>query len=128
MEDIDDEEIKKKLFKLEEKFKDIQKRNICYNLKNAGKIKIKNVKNLYQIYNLLYQTKKVIIRDRNFDYRKSINDFYEYLSYNINIIKNEIYKFIILIQDDEFADIEILKNEIKYYSEHKNIDETLYNE
>ena len=108
--------------------KNIQKRNICYNLKNVDENIVKNVKSLYQIYNLLYQTQKVIIRNVDDDYKKSINDFYSYLRFNINFIKEEIYKFIMLIQDDEFDNDKVLENRIKYYSEHKNIDETLYNE
>ena len=127
MEDINMEDSRKISFNLEEYLNNVQKRNICYNLKNAGKNKTKNVKNLYQIYNLLHHSLKVVIRDRKFDYRKSINDFYEYLGFNINLIKEEIYKYIMLIEDDEFANIEIVKNKIKYYSEHKNIYEKLYN-
>ena len=82
---------------------------------------------MYQIYNILYHSLKVIIRNQNFDYRKSINDFYSYLGFNINLIKEEIYKFIMLIQDDKFDNDKVVENRIKYYSEHKNIDETLYN-
>ena len=108
---------------MEDYVNDIQKRNICYKLKQVDK---SMVKNLYQIYNILFQTKKVITRNQDFDKKTSINDFYEYLSYNVNLLREEIYKYIMLIQDDDFDNNEIVKNRINYYSEHKNIDETLY--
>ena len=117
------EEIKKNLINMEDYVNDIQKRNICYKLKQVDK---SMVKNLYQIYNILFQTKKVITRNQDFDKKTSINDFYEYLSYNVNLLREEIYKYIMLIQDDDFDNNEIVKNRINYYSEHKNIDETLY--
>ena len=104
---------------------DIQKREISYKLKQTNE---SIVKNLYQIYNILFQTKKVITRNQDFNKKTSINDFYEYLAYNVNLIREEIYKYIRLIQDDDFDNNEIVKNRIKYYSEHKSIDETLYND
>ena len=119
------EEIKKNLINMEDYVNDLQKRNICYKLKQADK---SVVKNLYQIYNILFQTKKVITRNQDFNKKTSINDFYEYLSYNVNILREEIYKYIMLIQDDEFDNNKIVKNRISYYSEHKSIDETLYND
>ena len=119
------EEIKKNLINMEDYVNDLQKRNICYKLKQADKSVIKN---LYQIYNILFQTKKVITRNQDFNKKTSINDFYEYLSYNVNILREEIYKYIMLIQDDNFDNNEIVKNRINYYSEHKNIYETLYND
>ena len=46
MEDINMEDIRKNLFNLEEYFNDVQKRNICYKLKNADENKTKNVKKI----------------------------------------------------------------------------------
>ena len=110
---------------MEDYVNDLQKRNICYKLKQADE---SVVKNLYQIYNILFQTKKVITRNQDFNKKTSINDFYEYLSYNVNLLREEIYKYIMLIQDDEFDNNKIVKNRIKYYSEHKSINETLCNQ
>ena len=115
------EEIKKSFINMEYTVNDIQKRNISYKLKQP-------VKNLYQIYNILFQTKKVITRNQDFNKKTSINDCYEYLSYNVNLLREEIYNYIRLIQDDDFDNNEIVKNRINYYSEHKSIDETLYND
>lgn len=49
------EEIKKDFINLEEFVKDTQKRNICFKLREKDK---NEVKKLYQIYNILFQTKK----------------------------------------------------------------------
>ena len=119
------EEIKKDFINLEEFVKDTQKRNICFKLREKDK---NEVKKLYQIYNILFQTKKVITRNQDFDEKSSINDFYEYLSYNVNFLKEEIYNYISLIKDDDFDNNEIVKNRISYYSEHKSIDERLCNQ
>ena len=97
MEDISIEEIKKNLFNLEEHFNDAQKRNICYKLKHVDESIVKEVKNLYQVYNILFQTKKIIIRNQDFNFKKSINDLYKNLNYNINLLREEIYKYIMLI-------------------------------
>ena len=43
---------------------DIQKREISYKLKQTNE---SIVKNLYQIYNILFQTKKVITRNQDFN-------------------------------------------------------------
>ena len=94
MEDISMEEIKKNLFNLEEYFNDVQKRNICYILKNANESIVKEVKNLYQIYNILFQTKKVITHNQEFNYEKPVNELYEYLGYKINLLREKIYKYI----------------------------------
>ena len=83
------EEIKKNLINMEDYVNDLQKRNICYKLKQTDK---SVVKNLYQIYNILFQTKKVITRNQDFNKKTSINDFYEYLSYNVNILKKDTIK------------------------------------
>ena len=115
-------------YKTEDYVNNVQKRRIGYILKNANDDIVKEVKKLYQIYNILFQTKKIITRNQDFNDEKSINDFYEYLSYNVNILREEIYKYIMLIQDDDFDNNEIVKNRINYYSEHKSIDETLYND
>ena len=114
-------------YKTEDYVNNVQKRRIGYILKNANDDIVKEVKKLYQIYNILFQTKKIITRNQDFDEEKSINDFYEYLAYNINLLREEIYKYIRFIEDDEFDNNEIIKNRIDYYSEHKSINETLYN-
>ena len=49
---------------MEDYVNDLQKRNICYKLKQADE---SVVKNLYQIYNILFQTKKVITRNQDFN-------------------------------------------------------------
>ena len=118
------EEIKKDFINLEEMVKDIQKRNICFKLREKDK---NEVKKLYQIYNILFQTKKVITRNQDFDEKSSINDFYEYLSFNVNFLKEEIYNYIRLIKEDDFDNYEIGKNRIQYYSEHKSLLERLCN-
>ena len=132
MEDINMEDIRKKFFNLEEYVKEIQRENIGYYLKklksNGDDYKIKHVKKLYQIYNMFHQTLKVMICDEVFEYLKetSINDFYSFLFYIIKGIKNDIYKFISLIQDDNFDNDKILRkiddNRIifNYYLDYKN--------
>lgn len=110
---------------IEEMVKDIQKRNICFKLREKDK---SEVKKLYKVYNILFQTLNVITRNQDFDEKSSINDFYEYLSFNVNFLKEEIYNYIRLIKEDDFDNYEIDKNRIRYYSEHKSIYETLCNQ
>lgn len=117
----DKETIRKNLYNVEEFVKDIQKRNIGFylnNLKNHddinkdedNNIKIKHIKNLYQIYNMLFQTEKVMIRNEDFDITDTtINEFYKYLGYNINFLREEIYSFIKLLGDEDFYNIRNMK-------------------
>ena len=124
----DNETTRKNLYELEETVKYIQKKKIGYYLNklenennnndndndndNDIKIKIKHIKNLYQIYNMLLQTKKVMIHNEDFDITDTtINEFYKYLGYNINFLKEEIYSFIKLLGDEDFYN---KKNEMKY--------------
>ena len=119
------ETIRKNLYKVGEIVKDIQKRNIGFyinKLKNHDEInedededniiKIKHIKNLYQIYNMLFQTEKVMIRNEDFDIiYTTINDFYKYLGYNIKFLREEIYSFINLLADEDFYN---MKEKMKY--------------
>lgn len=130
MEDnVDIESLRKNEHEMEEYIKDIQKRNIgCYlnQLKNAdcyikdiknadNDFKIKHIKNLYQVYNMLYQTKKVLIRNEDFNILDtSMNDFYSYLNYTIVDLREEIYSFIRLLYDEDFDNNKKVENRMNY--------------
>lgn len=129
----DNELIRKSEYYFEEEIKDIQKRRIGNYLnelkKNGDDYKIKHIKNLYQIYIMLNQTKKVIIRNEDFNIDNiSINDFYSYISYNIISLREEIYSYINLFQDKNFDNYDIIKNRKNCYIDYKSLDETLYDE
>ena len=108
--------VRKKFFNLEEYAREIQRKNIGQYLKKlkskGGKYKIRQIKKLYQIYNMFYQTVSVMHCDEVFkDYKEtSIDDFYSFLFYVIGCIKEDIVKFISLIQDDDFDNEKILRD------------------
>ena len=94
----------------------INRRKICRylrKLKESGDdYKIKNIKKLYQIYNIFYQIKSLIFSKDTFEYTEkdlSINDFTDFLVYIIDCTKADIIKFIDLMQDDNFNNEEILR-------------------
>lgn len=88
---------------MEDYVKDIEKRNIGHFLNNLeNDFKIKHIKNLYQIYNMLFHTIKVINRNQDFsNLNTSINNFYSYLTFTTISLKEEIYSFIRLIYEEE---------------------------
>ena len=82
---------------------------------------------MYQIYNMLYQTKKVMIHIEDFNIADtSINNFYSYLGYTINYLRNEIYSFIRLISDEDFDNNKKVDNRINFkYSDYKGFEELI---
>ena len=103
---------------LEEGFKrKINRKKICGYLKklekNGDDYKIKHIKKMYKIYNIFYQIKSLIYSKDTFEYTDkdlSINDFYNFLTYVIDCIKDDIIKFIDMVQDNDFNNDELLKN------------------
>lgn len=83
--------------------KDIQKRNIAYFIKNLdNKILIQTIKNLYQIYNMLFNTILLINRNKDFNILDSrTNNFYNYLTTSTISLKEEIYSYIRLIYEED---------------------------
>ena len=107
------EDIRKKYFGTEAYLRDLQKKEIGEYLKklknNGDDYKIKHIKKLYQIYNMFYKTLRMMISEEVYDFNdKSIDDFYSFLFYVLHCIKQDIYKFICLIQDDNFDNDELL--------------------
>ena len=82
-------------------------------LKESGDdYKIKNIKRLYQFYNIFYQIKSLIFSKNTFDYTEkdlSIDDFYNFLFYIIDCTKADIITFIDIMQDDNFNNEEIIR-------------------
>ena len=104
---------------LEEGFRrKIYRKKICDYLKklekNGDDYKIKHIKKLYRIYKIFYQIKSLIYSKDTFEYTDkdlSINDFYGFLNLVIECIKDDIIKFIDILQDDDFNNDEpLLKN------------------
>ena len=78
---------------------------------NGDDYKIKHIKKLYQIYNILYQIKSLIYSKDTFEYTDkslSTDDFYNFLCHIIGCIKYDIIKFIDMLQDDNFDNDEPL--------------------
>ena len=110
------EEIRKKYFGTEAYLRDLQKKEIGEYLKklknNGDDYKIKHIKKLYQIYNMFYKTLRMMISEEVYDFNdNSIDDFYNFLFYILYCIRQDIYKFICLIQDDNFDKEKILREE-----------------
>ena len=120
------EDIRKKYFGTEAYLRDLQKKEIGEYLKklknNGDDYKIKHIKKLYQIYNMFYKTLRMMISEEVYDFNdKSIDDFYSFLFYVLHCIKQDIYKFIRLIQDDNFDKEEILREgEFNIYLKYKH--------
>ena len=101
---------------LEEGFKrKINRKKICGYLKklekNGDDYKIKHIKKMYKIYNIFYQIKSLIYSKDTFEYTDkdlSIDDFYNFLIYVIDCIKDDIIKFIDMVQDNDFNNDELL--------------------
>ena len=82
---------------------------------NGDDYKIKHVKKLYQIYNIFYQIKSLIYSKDTFEYTDkdlSIDDFYNFLIYIIDCTKSDIIKFIDMIQDDNFDNDVLLRENL----------------
>ena len=82
---------------------------------NGDDYKIKHVKKLYQIYNIFYQIKSLIYSKDTFEYTDkdlSIDDFYNFLVYIIDCTKSDIIKFIDMIQDDNFDNDVLLRENL----------------
>ena len=110
------ENIRKKYFGTEEYLRDVQKKEIGHYLKklknNGDDYKIKHIKKLYQIYNMFHKTLRIMISEEVYDFNdNSIDDFYCFLFYVLHCTKQDIYKFICLIQDDNFDKEKILREE-----------------
>ena len=110
------EDIRKKYFGTEAYVRDKQKKEIGEYLKklknNGDDYKIKHIKKLYQFYNMFYKTLRMMICEEVYDFNdNSIDDFYNFLFYVLHCIKQDIYKFICLIQDDNFNKEETLNKE-----------------
>ena len=116
-----------KLYSSAEDIRDIQKKNIGFYLNKLkhNDFKVKHIKKLYQIYNMLYLTRKVMIRNEDFDFTDtSINDFYKYLGYSIGSIRGQIYSFIRLFSDDDFDNNQKIKNRLNFkYSDYMKFEE-----
>ena len=105
---------------LEEGFlQKINKKKICGYLRklkeNGDDYKIKHIKKLYQIYNIFYQIKSLIFSKDTFEYTDkdlSIDDFYNFLRYIIDCTKSDIIKFIDMIQDDNFDNDVLLRENL----------------
>ena len=112
-------------FYLEEGFlQKMNKKKISGYLKklkeNGDDYKIKHVKKLYQIYNIFYQIKSLIFSKDTFEYTNkdlSTDDFYNFLTYIIDCTKSDIIKFIDMIQDDNFNNYQLLRENL---DENKN--------
>ena len=82
---------------------------------NGDDYKIKHVKKLYQIYNIFYQIKSLIYSKDTFEYTDkdlSIDDFYNFLIYIIDCTKSDIITFIDMIQDDNFDNDVLLRENL----------------
>ena len=115
------EEIRKKFIGTEEYVKEVQKKEIGHYLKklknNGDDYKIKHIKKLYQIYNMFHKTLRMMICEEIYDFNdNSIDDFYSFLFYVLHCIKEDIYKFICLIQDDNFDKEKILRENTEEFS------------
>ena len=93
----------------------INRKKICDYLKklekNGDDYKIKHIKKMYKIYNIFYQIKSLIYSKDTFEYTDkdlSIDDFYNFLIYVIDCIKDDIIKFIDMVQDNDFNNDELL--------------------
>ena len=93
----------------------INRKKICGYLKklekNGDDYKIKHIKKMYKIYNIFYQIKSLIYSKDTFEYTDkdlSIDDFYNFLIYVIDCIKDDIIKFIDMVQDNDFNNDELL--------------------
>ena len=93
----------------------INRKKICGYLKklekNGDDYKIKHIKKMYKIYNIFYQIKSLIYSKDTFEYTDkdlSIDDFYNFLTYVIDCIKDDIIKFIDMVQDNDFNNDELL--------------------
>ena len=85
--------------------------------KNGDDYKIKHIKKLYRIYNTFYQIKSMIFSKDTFEYTDeslSTDDFYNFLIYVIDCIKGDIVKFIDMIQDNDFDNNELERNNEKF--------------
>ena len=125
----DKETIRKNLYYSAEDIRDIQKKNIGFYLNKLkhNDFKIKHIKKMYQIYNMLYLTKKVMIRNEDFDFTDtSINDFYKYLGCSIVCIREQIYSFIRLLKDEDFDNNKKFDNRINFkYSDYMSFEEKM---
>ena len=108
--------------------RDIRKKEIGGYLKklknNGDDFKIKQIKKLYQIYNMFYKTLRIMICEEVYHNNgNSIDDFYCFLSTILHCTSHDIYKFICLIQDDNFDYGEILREkpeEFNLYSKYEH--------
>ena len=71
---------------------------------------------------MFYKTLRMMISEEVYDFNdNSIDDFYSFLFYVLHCIKQDIYKFICLIQDDNFDKEEILREgEFNIYLKYKH--------
>ena len=84
--------------------------------KNGDDYKIKHIKKLYRIYNMFYQIKSLIFSKDTFEYTDKslfIDDFYSFLIYVNDCIKDDIIKFIVMVQDNDFNNDELLREELE---------------
>ena len=82
---------------------------------NGDDYKIKHIKRLYQIYNIFFQIKSLIFSKDTFEYTDkdlSIDDFYNFLIYIIDCTKSDIIKFMDMIQDDNFDNDVLLRENL----------------
>ena len=82
---------------------------------NGDDYKIKHIKRLYQIYNIFFQIKSLIFSEDTFEYTDkdlSIDDFYNFLIYIIDCTKSDIIKFMDMIQDDNFDNDVLLRENL----------------
>ena len=96
----------------------INRKKICGYLKklekNGDDYKIKHIKKMYRIYIYFYRIKSLIFSKDTFEYTDkdlSIDDFYNFLVYVIDCTKADIVSFIDLVQDNDFNNDEILREE-----------------
>ena len=92
--------------------------------KNGDDYKIKHIKKMYKIYNIFYQIKSLIFSKDTFEYTNkdlSIDDFYNFLLYVIDCTKDDIIKFIDILQDNDFNNDEPLPINLDENKEKFNI-------
>ena len=108
--------------------RNIDRKKICGYLKklekNGDDYKIKHIKKMYRIYNIFYQIKSLIYSKDTFEYTNkdlSIDDFYNFLLYVIDCTKDDIIKFIDILQDNDFNNDEPLLRNLDENKEKFNI-------
>ena len=102
--------------------RNIDRKKICGYLKklekNGDDYKIKHIKKMYRIYNILHQIISLIYNKDTFEYTDKslyIDDFSNFLTYVIDCIKGDIIHFIDMIQDnEEFSRTKLDKNQEEF--------------